>query len=663
VSVTSPPENSPSETAVATDTATAAATDTATSSPEPAAAAHDEEGDLAAPPADFAELGLSEPMLRTLEDIGFDAPTDVQAAAIPAALEGRDLLVQSRTGSGKTAAFAIPLADRLIDAELHAPQALALAPTRELAQQVARECARIGAKKSIKTAAIYGGAAMSPQVDALAAGAQLVVATPGRLLDHLRRKTLDASAIRLLVLDECDEMLSMGFQEEINAILEYLPEERQTMLFSATIPPEIERMTERHLQDPVRVLLSQDFVGVRAIRHAYYVVSGGGRMDDLLQVLEYEQPGAAIVFCNTRDETARVAEYLRSKGLPAEGISSDLSQSERERVLSLVRSGKLRLLVATDVAARGIDIADLTHVINYTFPDSADSYVHRTGRTGRAGKSGAAISLVSAREIGSFYYLKLIHRIYPERRHLPTPEEIATRREAELYERLARHFAGHTASEQFDSLARRVWSTPRGYQLIALALQQVLEEEGKSPRKAGAATSRARASATGERSGARRTRSGRKPGSDRSRDSSPRRSSGGHRREERSSGPEGPERSAPDGGSFTTADGDVEFYETVEPGENRRTREPESTEGMVRLYVNVGRRHKISGKDIAQFIRSAGELSEEQVGRINQRDRHTYVEVDANVADALLQAVDGKELDGRPLRVEHARPRSDKQRS
>ena len=316
-----------------------------------------------APKATFADLGIAEPFLSTLTEMGFSEPTDVQVSAIPAGLEGRDLLVQSRTGSGKTVAFGVPLFAALDPTKKEA-QALVLAPTRELALQVEREFARICANSPFTTLAVYGGAAMSPQVKALKDGAQVVVGTPGRVLDHIRRGTLKTQSIHVLVLDECDEMLSMGFQEEMNNIVERLPKKRMTLLFSATIPPQIERVISVYLDDPVNLCLSEDSVGAREIDHVYYLVTGGDRMEHLLRVLEYEKPTFALVFCNTRNETAKVAEFLRAQGSRAEAISSDLSQRDRERVMQEMRDGNINYLVATDIAARGIDLSDLSHVIN-----------------------------------------------------------------------------------------------------------------------------------------------------------------------------------------------------------------------------------------------------------------------------------------------------------
>ncbi|PID38189.1 MAG: hypothetical protein CSB49_06890 [Proteobacteria bacterium] len=518
--------------------------------------------------------------------------------------------------------------------------------------------------------------------------------------------------MRLLVLDEADEMLSMGFLEEINAILDALPKERQTMLFSATIPGEIERLSERYLKDPKRLYLSEDFVGVREIDHVYYMVTGGDRPADLMKVLEYENPELALIFCNTRDDTARVAEFLDAKGFPTEGISSDLTQSDRERVMKRMRAGELRYLCATDIAARGIDIADLSHVINYSFPESADVYVHRTGRTGRAGRSGVAISLVSPREIGSFYYLKLIHKIYPEERHLPTSEEMTTRREGELHKTLVERYLGKPAQQLHLDLLKRVWSTADGARLLALALEEILEkpkvvrqapvsrpprrnerrdeerdereDRDERPRRGGRERDRGGRRERGrsrDRGGRDRDRG--RGGRDRDRGGRGRDSDHDDRRDRkrtrtrRNGESEGSasDESMPDNvEAFTTTDGDVELYETIEVGaetstgdrgnekrsrrRERRSEDEESQPGMARLYLNVGRRHNIHAEDIASFFQISGELSAEQIGNVTQRDRHSYINIAEDAADSAIERLAGKEISGRSVRIEHAKPRS-----
>ncbi|MFH0902968.1 MAG: DEAD/DEAH box helicase, partial [Pseudomonadota bacterium] len=467
-----------------------------------------DETDDQSPPHSFAEMDLDPAVKQALDEMGYETPMQVQTAIYQHVLEGHDLVVQSRTGSGKTAAFGIPIvqmlsaqsedsktsADSVATAATGAAdsrggrcapasrgrvQALILAPTRELALQTSRELTRIAAYRDVKVAAVYGGAPMGRQIEALRAGAKIVAGTPGRILDHIRRETLKLDGVRILVLDECDEMLSMGFREAIETVIAKLPR-HQTLLLSATIPDEIEQIAARHLHDPVKISLSEDFVGVHEVRHQYYLVSGLSRTNDLLRVLEYEQPESAIVFCNTRDDTAAVAAFLKRNGLEAEAISSDLAQQDRERVMGLMRDKKLRFLVATDIAARGIDISDLSHVICYTFPEAPELYVHRTGRTGRAGKSGIAISLVGPRELGSLYYVKLLYKIKPEERELPSEIEIKTRREGERFAQVAGLIAADSGDE-WRSLARRVWHSGDGERIVAVLLERLLRESAPQP--------------------------------------------------------------------------------------------------------------------------------------------------------------------------------------
>lgn len=419
----------------------------------------------------FDQLGLGPDVLRALEAMGFQESMEVQAATIPAARTGRDLMVQSRTGSGKTAAFGIPFVNDVVDPAVKAVQAIVLLPTRELALQVAAELARIAQFRPITVAPIYGGAPMGRQVEMLRAGAQIVCGTPGRILDHLRRGTLVLDRVRCAVLDECDEMLSMGFQEDIEHILEQTPATRQTLLFSATVPEGIQRLSRRFMKNPEFLKLSADFVGVNEIRHVYYSIPGINREQELLRILNFEDPKTAIVFCNTREETGRVADFLRKQGFEAEAISSDLAQNDRERVMARMRAGGIRFLVATDVAARGIDIEALSHVFNYTFPEAPEIYIHRTGRTGRAGKHGTAISMIGPTEVGSFYYLKLLYKIRPEERALPSEAEIRSHREGERVLTL-RHALQGEPGTQWRDLARRLTNAVDGERLVAALLAQ-----------------------------------------------------------------------------------------------------------------------------------------------------------------------------------------------
>lgn len=410
-----------------------------------------------APPAPtFDAIHLGSDIRKAVDALGYVHPTPVQLAVFEPASRGKSLVVQARTGTGKTAAFGLPIVDALVKRSAPGVQALILTPTRELAIQVGRELEHLAQFRGTKVVAIYGGAPIGRQVTALEEGAQVVSGTPGRVLDHLRRGTLDPSHIRVFVLDEADEMLSMGFAKELNAIIEMLPKQRQGLYFSATIPPDVERLANRHLDDPEYITLSSDQVGALSISHYVYLVREGAKRDGLARIIEVENPESAIIFCNTREETERVAELLQNKGFDADWLNGDLEQRERERIMARTREGKLRFLVATDVAARGIDISHLTHVINADFPESAEQYVHRTGRTGRAGKTGTAISVVGPKDVGNLYMLRLTYKIRPIERMLPTAGELRTRAEADMIAFFADAYAGKAPDPVHMSLARRL---------------------------------------------------------------------------------------------------------------------------------------------------------------------------------------------------------------
>jgi ATP-dependent RNA helicase DeaD len=420
-----------------------------------------------APAPTFDAIPLGGDVRKAIDALGYVHPTPVQIAVFEPATRGKSLVVQARTGTGKTAAFGLPIVDNLVKRSQSAVQALILTPTRELALQVARELERLAQFRGTQIIAIYGGAPMGRQITALEEGAQVVVGTPGRVLDHLRRGTLDPSGIRVFVLDEADEMLSMGFQKELNAIIETLPKDRQGLYFSATIPPDVERLATSHLRDPEYVTLSSDQIGALEISHFVYLVREGDKRGALARIIEVEDPESAVVFCNTKDETERVAEALKSRGYDADWLNGDLEQRERERVMAKTREGKLRFLVATDVAARGIDISHLTHVINADFPESAEQYVHRTGRTGRAGRTGTAISVVGPKDVGHLYMLRLTYKIRPIERMLPTQGELRTRAEADMIAFLADAYAGKAQDPQHRAIARRLLTHDNAEVVIA----------------------------------------------------------------------------------------------------------------------------------------------------------------------------------------------------
>jgi ATP-dependent RNA helicase DeaD len=421
----------------------------------------------------FDALPLTSDVRKAIDDLGYTHPTPVQRAVFEFAAKGRDMVVQARTGTGKTAAFGLPLIDSVVKVNRPAVQAMILCPTRELALQITRELTAIAKHRGTKVVAVYGGAPMGKQIEQLKDGAQILVGTPGRVLDHLRRGTLDTAACRAFVLDESDEMLSMGFLPQISEIWGYLPEQRQVLLFSATLPPDVKRVAETRLKNPEYVTLSGDNVGALSIQHFVYMTMTD-KLAELIAIIETENPESAIIFSNTRDDTKRVAAGLQAQGYSADWLNADLSQNEREAVMAATRKGELRFLVCTDVAARGIDISHLTHVINFDFPESAESYVHRTGRTGRAGRTGTAISLIAPNNIGGLYLLRLTYKIKPIERHLPSARERKTRAEADLVTMFVESAASRTIHAEDLALARRLLTHETADRVIATLLRDHL---------------------------------------------------------------------------------------------------------------------------------------------------------------------------------------------
>jgi ATP-dependent RNA helicase DeaD len=395
---------------------------------------------------DFASLGLCEELVSTVTALGYEEPTPIQLQAIPPFLEGRDVIGQAATGTGKTAAFALPMLQRLTreaKSKQQQVRGFVLVPTRELAMQLAEAVHKYAKGLGLRVLPVYGGASMEQQIVALGRGADVVVATPGRALDHLRRHTLELKQLRTLIMDEADEMLDMGFAEDLEAILAATPPTRQTALFSATMPARIVSIAERHLKNPVRVTIAREKTAPGSIprmRQVAYVVSRAQKPAALARVLEMERPASAIVFCRTRLEVDELAETLNAYGHRAQALHGGFAQRERDRVMSAFRAGNADLLIATDVAARGLDIERVSHVINYDVPSSPEGYVHRIGRTGRLGRSGVAITLAEPREHRLLRNLEAFTKQKIETAMLPTVADLRARRleltRASLRERL-----------------------------------------------------------------------------------------------------------------------------------------------------------------------------------------------------------------------------------
>ena len=440
---------------------------------------------VSAPPASFDQFPISEDVRDGIRGLGFTVPTDVQAAVIGPALAGRDLLVQSKTGSGKTCAFGIPMIAKL-EAQSGAPGkplGLILTPTRELAHQVAAELRGVAVKRGTRIVTVYGGVPIQKQVAALRGGVDIVVATPGRLLDHIGRKNMALDNIQMVVLDEADEMLSMGFWDDVTELLRLSPAGRQTMLFSATLPYQVAKAAAQFLQDPARIDVSGDDLNVAGINNSiYHVLPNVPKPRQMLYALEIARPDSAVIFCNTRSETDMLAKYLTQAGMVAEPLSGTLKQRDRERVMGRIKRGELRYMVATDIAARGIDINDLSHVFNYSLPEFSEVYLHRVGRTGRIGKVGSAISLVDGRGLGTLTQLEREFNVKVVELTLPPEDEILRARSTRIMKELAEKAAMAEISQHLP-VAQGIIGDATAPQVVAFLLKSYFNSQADQARR------------------------------------------------------------------------------------------------------------------------------------------------------------------------------------
>ncbi|MBV7315265.1 DEAD/DEAH box helicase [Shewanella sp. NIFS-20-20] len=425
----------------------------------------------------FRELGLSESVLRALDELGYEKPTPIQAASIVPLMQGQDILGQAQTGTGKTGAFALPLLSA-IDATLSAPQILVLAPTRELAVQVAEAFSSYAKfMKGFHVLPIYGGQSMQQQLNALKRGPQVIVGTPGRVMDHMRRGTLKLDTLRALVLDEADEMLKMGFIDDIEWILEHTPSERQLALFSATMPEQIKRVANKHLTKPAQISIAASHTTVESIEQRFVQVSQHNKLEALVRVLEVESTEGIIIFVRTRNSCMELAEKLEARGYAASPLHGDMNQQARERAVEQLKNGKLDILIATDVAARGLDVERIGHVVNYDIPYDTEAYVHRIGRTGRAGRTGMAILFVTNREMRMLRTIERAtnSRISPMK--VPSPETVAERRLSRLGEQLSNVITNESLDFMREAVAQLCQQLEVDSDALAAALLFQVQQE------------------------------------------------------------------------------------------------------------------------------------------------------------------------------------------
>lgn len=424
----------------------------------------------------FKDLGLVPEILRAIDDLGYEEPTPIQKAAMPTVLEGKDIIGQAQTGTGKTAAFSMPIIQKVVG-DIKGPQALILTPTRELAVQVADEIRKFSKYSTgVRTLAIYGGQPIERQIKALKAGVQIVVGTPGRIIDHINRRTVKLNQIHTVVLDEADQMLDMGFQEDIERILQETPEDRQTLLFSATIPKEIEQLAQTYQKKPKKIKVVHEVLTVPQIEQYYYEVRPHEKLDVLSRLLDMEKEGLTIIFCRTKKGVDELVESLQSRGYFAEGLHGDLKQTQRDRVMKKFREGTVELLVATDVAARGIDVNNVNIVINYDIPEDLEYYVHRIGRTGRAGKTGVTYTFVTGRQISLLKSIERFTKTKIRRKPIPSINDLAER-QRELFRNRIIHTIEAGALTPYIGLVEGIAEEYSSIEIAAALAKMIMEKE------------------------------------------------------------------------------------------------------------------------------------------------------------------------------------------
>jgi len=565
--------------------------------------------------AGFAALGLEPALVRAVAALGYEEPTAIQAAAIPALLRGVDVLGQAATGTGKTAAFALPLLQQIgpVNADNASIRAIILVPTRELAMQVAEAVHRYGRELGVRVLPVYGGQPMQQQLRVLRRGVDVVVATPGRALDHIRRQTLRLDDAKLVVLDEADEMLDMGFADDLEAILAALPTDRQTALFSATMPPPIRAIAARHLRDPELVTVARETQpsGEQPrVREVAYVVQRRHKVATLARLMEMEDPTSAIVFCRTRTEVDELTETLGGRGYRAEALHGGLSQEQRDRVMRRFRDSASDILVATDVAARGLDIEHVSHVVNFDVPASPDAYVHRIGRTGRAGRAGVAITLAEARE---HRLLRNIEQVTRRRIAIETVPTVHDLRERRL-EQARSALEATLAAGELDAYRVVVESLAEEYDLLDIAAAAVkladASGDGAKDEEEIPAEPPPKVRATSRERPARERPARERPAAGRERPSTPRR-----------------------------------------PAKSRGARDADVT----RLYIGVGRKGGIRPADLVGAIANEAGIDSRDIGAIEIADSFSLVEVPDGAAEDIIGALRGTTIRGKKVVVRRDR--------
>lgn len=569
------------------------------------------EADTASDAITFSDLGLGDAMLKALKDVGYETPSAIQAATIPPLLAGRDVVGLAQTGTGKTAAFALPILSRL-DLAQKTPQALILAPTRELALQVCEAFEKYAAHmRGVHVLPVYGGQGYGVQLSALRRGVHIVVGTPGRIMDHLEKGTLDLSALKYLVLDEADEMLKMGFAEDVETILADTPDDKQVALFSATMPTQIRRISQKYLHNPEEITVKNKTTTSANTTQRYLMVSYPQKVDALTRILEVENFEGMIVFVRTKNETELLAEKLRARGYSAAAINGDVAQVQRERTVNQLKAGKLDILVATDVAARGLDVERISHVVNYDIPIDTESYVHRIGRTGRAGRSGAAISFVTPRERRLLSAIERATRQPLTQMQLPTVEDVNVTRLARFDEAITEALGQTDRISRFrDIIAHYVEHHDVPEADVSAALAVVAQ--GDTPLLLSPEDARTQRREREER--------------------------------ERAERPERTDRT----------DGYSDRADRPERGDrgDRPERRPRTNSGPMTSYrIEVGKRHKVEPRQIVGALANEGGLSREDFGHIKILPDFSIVDLPADLSSDVLGKLKDTRISGKLIEI------------
>lgn len=562
----------------------------------------------------FTDLNLHPLLLQSVTDLGYTEPTPIQSAIIPTMLTGRDVIGQAQTGTGKTAAFALPMLHNLLPDQRQV-QGLVLTPTRELALQVANAIYEYGQHSQVRVLAVYGGQSYNRQITRLKKGIDIVIGTPGRLLDLIRQKVLDLSATRTVILDEADEMLSMGFIEDIQAILDETPTRRQTALFSATMPSEIRRLAGQYLNDPFSVTIQREQVTVAGIEQRYYLVNEEDKTAALTRLFEVEPITRALIFTRTRASSGDLANELTTRGFPAEVLNGDLAQDARERVLNRFRQAQIKVLVATDVAARGLDIDDISHVINYDLPEDEELYVHRVGRTARAGKTGIAISLLAPTEQWRLRRIEGFTKQTIARATLPSEKDIQDQRESRLLKQMQVWLERSRYQRERELVAQLIDAGHDAAEIAAAALKLARAEEKQRPID---------------------------PISE-VRELRPRKGRG----ELRTSLRKGKRQNKPE-------------WTQASRGNNNSEHESDSygkfshEEGMIRLTISKGRAHGVRPSDVVSTIAFHANIPGYTIGKIHIHDHHTLVDVPEQFLAQVLTNTGSYRINRQPFSIEVA---------